>query len=111
MARTPQKNRRAAELKAEVAKMVPCFIARFRGPGFSVCKGHWLEIRNGVKICYAQWKDVGPFCTDSAAYVLGNERPPSNENQGAGIDVSFAVRDYLGLGSSSLVDRRFVEQP
>ena len=31
-------------------------------------------------------------------------------NHGAGIDVSPAVRDYLGLGSLGLVDWRFVEE-
>jgi hypothetical protein len=75
-----------------------------------VCKGHWLEIRHGAKICYAQWEDVGPFCTDSAGYVFGDQRPSLNVKRSAGIDVSPAVRDYLGLGSLDLVDWRFVEQ-
>jgi hypothetical protein len=100
----------AGRLKSEAAKIVPWLIERFRGPGFSVCKGHWLEIRNGAKICYAQWEDVGPFCTDSAGYVFGDERPLPNVNRGAGIDVSPAVRDYLGLGSLGLIDWRFVEE-
>jgi hypothetical protein len=97
-------------LKPEAAKVVPWFVERFRGLGSSVCKGHWLEIRHGAKICYAQWEDVGPFCTDSAGYVFGDERPSPNINHGAGIDVSPAVRDYLGLISLDLVDWRFVEQ-
>jgi hypothetical protein len=100
----------AGRLKAEAAKVVPWFIQRFRGPGCSVCKGHWLEIRHGFKTCYAQWEDVGPFYTDSSAYVFGNERPSSNVNHGAGIDLSPAVRDYLGLRSLDLIDWRFVEQ-
>jgi hypothetical protein len=75
-----------------------------------VCKGRWLEIRRRAKICYAQWEDVGPFRTDSAGYVFGDERPLQNVNHGGGIDVSPAVRDYLGLGSLSLVDWRFVEE-
>ena len=101
---------RAGRLKPEAAKVVPWFIERFHGPGCSVCKGHWLEIRTGTKICYAQWEDVGPFYTDSAAYVFGDGRPSPNVNHGAGVDVSPAVRDYLGLGSLDLVDWRFVEQ-
>jgi hypothetical protein len=100
----------AGRLKPEAAKVVPWFIQRFRGLGSSVCKGHWLEIRHGVKICYAQWEDVGPFCTDSAGYVFRDERPSPNVNHGAGIDVSPAVRDYLGLGPLGLVDWRFVEK-
>jgi hypothetical protein len=97
-------------LKTEAAKLVPWFIASFRRPGQSVCKGRWLEIRHGLKSCYAQWEDVGPFRTDSAGYVFGEERPSPNVNHGAGIDVSPAVRDYLGLGALDVVDWRFVEQ-
>jgi hypothetical protein len=97
-------------LKAEAAKLVPWFIEAFRGATTSVCKGRWLKIRHGLKACYVHWEDVGPFRTDLAAYVFGNERPSPNLNHGAGIDVSPAVRDYLGLGPIDLVDWRFVEQ-
>jgi hypothetical protein len=75
-----------------------------------VCKGCQLEIRHGLKSCYAQWEDVGPFRTDSAGYVFGNDRPSPNVNRGAGIDVSPAVRDYLELGALDMVEWRFVEQ-
>jgi hypothetical protein len=34
-------------------------------------------------------------------YVFGNERPKPTLNKGAGLDVSPAVRDYLGLKESS----------
>jgi len=105
----PYCDMRAGRLKPEAAKVVPWFIERFRGLASSVCKGRWIEIRRGIRTCYAQWEDVGPFCTDSAAYVFGDERPSPNVNYGAGIDVSPAVRDYLGLGSLSVVDWRFVE--
>jgi hypothetical protein len=65
--------------------------------------------RSGAKICYAQWEDVGPFSTDSSGYVFGDEPPLPNINHGAGIDVSPAVRDYLGLRSLDLVNWRFAE--
>jgi hypothetical protein len=106
----PYCDMQTGRLKPEAAKVVPWFMERFRGPGCSVCKGHWLEIRNEAKICYAQWEDVGPFCTDSAGYVFGDERPSPNMNHGAGIDVSPAVRDYLGLGPLGLIDWRFIEE-
>src|SRR5260221_9568614 len=96
----PYCDMQAGRLKPEAPKVVP----------WSVCKGRWIEIRHGLKACYAQWEDVGPFHTDLAAYVFGNDRPSPNLNHGAGIDVSPAVRDYLGLGSLDLVDWRFVEQ-
>jgi hypothetical protein len=41
--------------------------------------------------------------------VFGNERPKPNLNQGAGLDVSPAVRDYLGLKQTDVTDWRFVE--
>ncbi|PYJ72656.1 MAG: hypothetical protein DME75_04015, partial [Verrucomicrobia bacterium] len=39
----------------------------------------------------------------------GNERPKPNLNRGAGLDVSPAVRDYLGLHDTDVTDWRFVE--
>ena len=106
----PYCDMQAGQLKAEAARVVPWYITAFHGPGHSVCKGRWLEIRHGFKVCYAQWEDAGPFRTDSAAYVFGGERPAGNANHGAGIDVSPAVHDCLGLRPLDLVDWRFVEQ-
>lgn len=54
--------------------------------------------------------NAGPFRTDSVAYVFGGERPAGNANHGAGIDVSPAVHDCLGLRPVDLVDWRFIEQ-
>jgi hypothetical protein len=71
-------------LKTEAPKLVPWFIEAFRGATTSVCKGRWLEIRHGLKACYAQWDDVGPFRTDLAGYVFGDERPSANLNHDAG---------------------------
>jgi hypothetical protein len=97
-------------LKPEAAKVVPWFIEAFRDVRTSVCKGRWVEIRHGIKSCYAQWEDVGPFRADHSTYIFGDDRPLPNLNHGAGIDVSPAVRDYLGLASIDIVDWRFVEQ-
>ena len=41
--------------------------------------------------------------------MFGNERPKPNLNQGAGLDVSPAVRDYLGLKQTDVTDWRFVD--
>lgn len=97
------------QLELKLGRSAAVQIAHFQESGQPMTL-HWLEIRHGAKICYAQWEDVGPFRTDSAGYVFGDERPLPNVNHGAGIDVSPAVRDYLGLGSLGLVDWRFVEQ-
>jgi hypothetical protein len=96
-------------LKAEAAKLVPWFIEVFRSATTSVCKGRWVEIRNGLKLCYAQWEDVGPFRTDDSGYVFGSCPPQSNANHGAGIDFSPAVRDFLSLGPLDIVDWKFVD--
>ncbi len=78
------------------------------GRWVSQCKGRWVEIRNQKgESCFAQWEDVGPFVTDDAEYVFGTARPKAKN--GAGLDVSPAVRDYLGLTGRDLTDWRFVE--
>jgi len=41
--------------------------------------------------------------------VFGNERPKPNLNKGAGLDVSPAVRDYLGLNETDVTDWQFVD--
>lgn len=95
--------------KPESRKAIPWFKQAFERPGKSVCKGRWVAIKRGSRICYAQWEDCGPFRTDHWQYVFGNERPLPNLNQGAGLDVSPAVRDYLGMGGKDVCDWKFVE--
>ena len=65
--------------------------------------------RKGDRTVYAQWEDAGPFRTDHWQYVFGSERPKPNLNKGAGLDVSPAVRDYLGLQPTDVTDWKFVE--
>ena len=95
--------------KPEAAVVIPWFKNSFVRDGQSVCKGRWVEIRHGLKVCYAQWEDVGPFQTDHWQYVFGNERPRSNRNRDAGLDVSPAVREYLNLDNVDLCDWKFVD--
>ncbi|HZC36538.1 MAG TPA: hypothetical protein VE242_13035, partial [Chthoniobacterales bacterium] len=97
--------------KREAAQVIPWFQSAFVRDGQSVCKGRWIAIRHGSRICYAQWEDVGPFATDHWQYVFGNERPRSNRNRDAGLDVSPAVRDYLGLSGLDVCDWKFVDFP
>jgi hypothetical protein len=95
--------------KPEAKEVIPWFKDAFVRDGQSVLKGRWLAIRRGHKVCYAQWEDCGPFCTDHWQYVFGDERPKPNLNQSAGLDVSPAVRDYLGLRDIDVCDWKFVE--
>lgn len=94
--------------KSEASRVVPWFNEAREG-GKSTCKGRWLAIRFKDKVCYAQWEDAGPFRTDHWEYVFGNERPKANLNGGAGLDVSPAVRDFLGMNSTDVTDWKFVE--
>jgi hypothetical protein len=95
--------------RPEASKVVPWFNEAYQGPAVSTCKGRWVAIRKGDRVAYAQWEDAGPFRTDHWQYVFGNERPKPNLNKGAGLDVSPAVRDYLGLQSTDVTDWQFVE--
>jgi len=95
--------------KPESRKVIPWFKQAFERPGKSVVKGRWIAIKHGNRICYAQWEDCGPFRTDHWQYVFGNDRPRPNLNQGAGLDVSPAVRDYLGMKGKDVCDWKFVE--
>src|SRR5467141_1848830 len=97
------------QTKPEAALVIPWFRKTFVAPGQSVCKSHWVAIRKGNRIAYAQWEDCGPFRTDHFQYVFQNERPKPNLNRGAGLDVSPAVRDYLGLGPTDVTDWQFIE--
>jgi hypothetical protein len=95
--------------KKEARSLIPWFKEAFTSKWKSVCKGRWIAIRKGDRVCYAQWEDAGPFTTDDSEYVFGNARPKPNANHGAGLDVSPAVRDFLGLDGSDVTDWKFVE--
>ncbi len=95
--------------KPDAKRHIPWFQKRFERPGKSVLKGQWVAIRKGSRICYAQWEDCGPFETNDLAYVFGDARPRTTKNNGAGLDVSPAVRDFLKLKSGERCDWRFVD--
>jgi hypothetical protein len=95
--------------RPEAPRVVPWFKETYQGPAVSTCKDRWVAIRKGNRVAYAQWEDAGPFRTDHWQYVFGTERPKPNLNKGAGIDVSPAVRDYLGLKETDVTDWKFVD--
>ncbi len=97
--------------RPEAPTVIPWFKSTFIRDGQSVCHGRWIAIRHGSRVCYAQWEDVGPFAVDHWQYVFGPERPRPNRNADAGLDVSPAVRDYLGLNGLDQADWRFVDRP
>lgn len=95
--------------KPEAKLVIPWFKEAFTEGGKSVCKGRWIAIRFKDRVAYAQWEDCGPFRTDHWQYVFGNERPKPNLNQGAGLDVSPAVRDFLGMNDTDVTDWKFCD--
>ena len=97
------------QFKPEAPLVIPWFKQAYTGPGQSVCWHRWVAIRKGNRTCYAEWEDCGPFRTDHFQYVFGNERPKPNASHGAGLSVSPAVRDYLGLAPTDVTDWQFVE--
>lgn len=98
------------EHKPEASRIIPWFQREFSEKGQSVCKGKWVQIIYNKRSCFAQWEDCGPFTTEDWPYVFGDKPPVNKQNKGAGIDISPAVRDYLGIpGGAALVHWRFVE--
>jgi len=95
--------------KPEASRVIPWFARMNPEPGKTVCKGRWIQIYNGSRSCYGQWEDCGPWVTDDWEFVFGNKPPKTTENGSAGIDLSPAIRDYLGLRSGQKVHWRFVE--
>ncbi len=96
--------------KPEARTVIPWFNEEFAREGQSVCRDRWIRIRNRAgRDCYGQWSDCGPFRTDHWAYVFGDERPKPNLNQGAGLDISPAIRDFLGLSGTDVTDWQFVD--
>lgn len=75
----------------------------------SLVKDRWIEICHNKKCAYGQWEDAGPFGEDDVLYVFGPAQPANDKGLRAGIDVSPAINDYLGLGGSARVDWRFID--
>ncbi len=96
--------------KPEAEKVIPWYHRDKGGKYESVCRGTWVQIYYNGKYCFAQWEDCGPFRTDDWEYVFGNARPKNEHNKAAGIDISPAVRDYLGITTgTATVHWRFVD--
>jgi hypothetical protein len=95
--------------KPEAVRVIPWFSRMRPEPGDTVCKGRWLQIYRNGRSCFAQWEDCGPWVTDDWEYVFGNKPPKNSQNGQVGLDISPAVRDYLGLKSGQKVHWRFVE--
>jgi hypothetical protein len=80
------------------------------GAKMSLLKNRWIAVQAREVVCYGQWEDAGPFEEDDAAYVFGDAPEPLNKRGvSAGIDLSPAMRDCLGVGPVARVMWRHVE--
>jgi hypothetical protein len=100
---------RNGKRKANLQAIIPWVGAKQYSDNESICKNRWVKIAKAGKIAYAQWEDVGPFKENDEAYVFGSVAPASKTNKNSGIDVSPAVRDFLGLDGIDKVDWQFAE--
>ncbi len=91
----------------EIAKKIPGF-GENKGP---LTRDRWVEIRYKGKSCFAQWQDVGPFGEDDFDWVFGSAKKPRNK-QGlkAGLDISPAAAQFLGMADSDKTEWRFVDE-
>jgi hypothetical protein len=94
--------------KANARRVIPWARTTHVPPGDSLVKNRWILIQAHGKVAYAQWEDVGPFLTDDTAYVFGNAPPANTDGVHSGLDVSPAVRDFLGLADVDHTRWRFV---
>jgi hypothetical protein len=70
-----------------------------------------VEVRYKGKSVYAQWADVGPFGEDDFDWVFGSAAKPRNkEGEKAGLDISPAAAQYLGMSDNDKTEWRFVEE-
>jgi hypothetical protein len=76
----------------------------------SLVKNRWVKVIYQDEVCYGQWEDAGPGLTDDVDYVFGMAEPQNDFGVGAGIDVSPALRDCLGMGSLAKIDWQFVDE-
>ena len=90
----------------EATKKIP----GFGESGEPLTRNRWVEIRYKGKSCYAQWQDAGPFGEDDFDWVFGEAKKPRN-TQGlkAGLDISPAAAQYLGIEDSARTEWRFVD--
>ena len=79
-------------------------IRRIRGRLFRLVKVAGLRSAKVIERLTRNGKTL-----DLSVPITGNERPKPNLNKGAGLDVSPAVRDYLGVKETDVTDWRFVD--
>jgi len=95
--------------KTEAYDIIPWSDSKAWGKSDSMCKNQWIKVIGDDKTAFMQWEDAGPFWEDDSNYVFGGNRPKGEKDDIAGLDVSPAVRDYLGLEDYDKIHWQFVD--
>jgi len=91
----------------EIAKKIPGF-GQNQGP---LTRNRWIEIRYKGKSCFAQWQDVGPYEENDFDWVFGSAKKPKNKwGLKAGLDISPATAQFLGIVDADATEWRFVDE-
>ena len=91
----------------EIAKKIPGF-GQNQGP---LTRNRWIEIRYKGKSCFAQWQDVGPYEENDFDWVFGSAKKPKNKwGLKAGLDISPATAQFLGIVDADTTEWRFVDE-
>ncbi len=91
----------------EIAKQIP----GFGTANEPLTRNRWVEIRYKGKSCYAQWQDVGPSEENDFDWVFGDAKKPKNKyGLKAGLDISPAAAQFLGMEDSARTEWRFVDE-
>lgn len=73
----------------------------------SIIKNRWIKVMFKEKAAYCQCEDVGPGESDDVNYVFGTSQPLHSNS---GLDVSPAMKDYLGMDGHDIADWQFVDE-
>lgn len=91
---------------ASELKIVPWYEGEV-AQGSSLLKNRWIQVTHNGKTAYGQWEDVGPFGENDGAYVFGSAAPAEPR---AGLDLSPAFANTLGINGRGVVSWRFVDE-
>lgn len=99
-----------SQRKQEALEIIPWANSKKWKKNESLCKNRWVRIMRGTKIVYGQWQDAGPTYEDDGAYVFLGSAPKNTLTGRAGIGISPAIRDSLGLETRHTIDWQFVPE-
>jgi hypothetical protein len=105
----PYNDFKGSKRKSDFQSVVPWAAGQTYAGKESALKNRWVQVSAKGKTCYGQWEDVGPYHEDDQGYVFGTDPPKNSTAPKAGIDLSPALRDCLGVGQTSTVSWRFVD--